>query len=115
MTTINKDSVFALIDRIIPEQLYEFCPFCGSGYASEWEVRATVKQYCPVCQGQASLARDAVIAIEALYTLLPSLPRTRETLEQVEIYIRKLGAGYWRSEYRAFWRQLQDELGDGIS
>lgn len=90
-------SSFDRIETMILEQENIICPFCSVGYVSENEHRPLVT--CAVCDGYASLAQKANMEVEGVLNDLHNIP-----ISVIENMIRKLGPGWYRSEFRTFWR-----------
>lgn len=88
---------FDKLQTMIPEQERINCPFCNSGYVSENEHRPLVT--CTICDGYAVLALKAIEEVEAIMDNLHTIPTSI-----IEFMTRRLGPGWYRSEFRTFWR-----------
>ena len=102
-------NIFSKMERHIPREPWEKfgCPFCAVFYTSLLEVRPID---CAACGGIGARAQAADEEVHNIFEGLRHLPRNTSTLNLVEEYVRKLGPGYYRSEYRTFWRELKGEL-----
>lgn len=92
--------VFDRIAESVFEQQIIDCPFCSNSYVSKDERRPLIQ--CPVCQGNAQLAREAEDEMEYIRQNLD-----RYTVDEIAVMIRKLGPGLFRSDFRTVWWRRQ--------
>jgi hypothetical protein len=102
-------NVFSKVKECQEEQDEFFCPFCGAGYVCVHEFRTFV--VCAACEGDGQKAREAQDDVRGVLNGLFYSPRTLLTRDLAEEYMRKLGPGHYRNEYKIFWRKLKQELG----
>lgn len=93
--------IFDLLSESVFEQQIITCPFCDNSYVSKEEYRLLIQ--CPVCEGNAQLASQAVDEVMYVRQNLD-----RYTADEIAAMIRKLGPDF-RSDFRtAWWRRQRD-------